>query len=150
MEQKAGFEILLIDDNRADVRMVREGLKFVGSTARLSVAVDGIDALRRLRRDGEYSAVPAPDLILLDLRLPKKNGFEVLREVKQDPLLASIPVVVQSSSETPEDICGAYRLHANCYVNKITDLDEFGRKMRILIDFWTGVVKLPQGEHFEK
>jgi chemotaxis family two-component system response regulator Rcp1 len=139
------MEILLIDDNPADVRMVREGLKEALPDARLSVAADGVEAIRFLRREGRHSRAPRPDLIILDLRLPKKSGFDVLVEIKQDPALANIPVVVQSSSEAPIDIQRAYSLHANCYITKPAGFDEFTRTMRVLADFWVTVAKLPSG-----
>ncbi len=143
--ERIHMEILLIDDNPADVRMVREGLKEALPDARLSVAEDGVEAIRFLRREGRHSRAPRPDLIILDLRLPKKSGFDVLVEIKQDPTLANIPVVVQSSSEAPIDIQRAYSLHANCYITKPAGFDEFTRTMRILADFWVTVAKLPSG-----
>jgi chemotaxis family two-component system response regulator Rcp1 len=139
------MEILLIDDNPADVRMVREGLKEALPDARLSVAADGVEAIRFLRREGHHSRAPRPDLIILDLRLPKKSGFDVLVEIKQDPALANIPVVVQSSSEAPIDIQRAYSLHANCYITKPAGFDEFSRTMQVLAEFWVTVAKLPSG-----
>jgi CheY-like chemotaxis protein len=139
------MEILLIDDNPADVRMVRDGLKDALPAARLSVAIDGVEAIRFLRREGHHLRAPRPDLIILDLRLPKKSGFDVLAEIKQDPTLANIPVVVQSSSEAPIDIQRAYSLHANCYITKPAGFDEFTRTMRVLADFWVTVAKLPSG-----
>jgi chemotaxis family two-component system response regulator Rcp1 len=147
---KQGFgrtpmEILLIDDNPADIRMVQEGLKEALPTAHLSVAVDGVEAMRFLRREGCYSKAPRPDLIILDLRLPKKSGFEVLQDIKQDSALGNIPVVVQTSSEAPIDIQRAYSLHANCYITKPAGFEEFSRTMRVLADFWVTVAKLPNG-----
>jgi chemotaxis family two-component system response regulator Rcp1 len=139
------MEILLVDDNPADVRMVREGLREALPHASLSVTPDGVEAIRFLRREGHYSRAPRPDLIILDLRLPKKSGFDVLVEIKTDPALANIPVVVQSSSEEPIDIQRAYSLHANCYITKPAGFDEFSRTMRVLADFWVTVVKLPDG-----
>jgi chemotaxis family two-component system response regulator Rcp1 len=139
------MEILLVDDNPADVRMVREGLKEALPDARLSVAADGVEAIRFLRREGHHSRAPRPDLIILDLRLPKKSGFDVLVEIKQDPALANIPVVVQSSSEAPIDIQRAYSLHANCYITKPAGFDEFSRTMQVLAEFWVTVAKLPSG-----
>jgi chemotaxis family two-component system response regulator Rcp1 len=144
-QERIHMEILLVDDNPADVRMVREGLKEALPDARLSVAGDGVEAIRFLRREGRHARAPRPDLIILDLRLPKKSGFDVLVEIKQDPALANIPVVVQSSSEAPIDIQRAYSLHANCYITKPAGFDEFSRTMRVLADFWVTVVKLPDG-----
>jgi chemotaxis family two-component system response regulator Rcp1 len=144
-QERIHMEILLVDDNPADVRMVREGLKEALPDARLSVAGDGVEAIRFLRREGSHARAPRPDLIILDLRLPKKSGFDVLVEIKQDPALSNIPVVVQSSSEAPIDIQKAYSLHANCYITKPAGFDEFSRTMRILADFWVTVAKLPSG-----
>lgn len=139
------MEILLVDDNPGDVRMIMEGLKEALPSAHLSVAADGVDAIRFLRREGEYLKAPRPDLILLDLQLPKKSGFDVLAEIKLDQELKDIPVVVQTSSEAPLDIHRAYNLHANCYITKAPDLDEFARTMRSLTEFWVTVAKLPGG-----
>jgi chemotaxis family two-component system response regulator Rcp1 len=144
-EERIYMEILLVDDNPADVRMVRDGLQEALPDARLSVAADGVEAIRFLRREGRHARAPRPDLIILDLRLPKKSGFDVLVEIKQDPALANIPVVVQSSSEAPIDIQRAYSLHANCYITKPAGFDEFSRTMRVLADFWATVAKLPSG-----
>src|SRR6266576_3413346 len=107
------MDILLVDDNPGDVRMVVEALKEALPAARLSVAIDGTEAMRFLRREGRYYKAPRPDIIFLDLRMPKKSGFDVLEEVKQDPTLASIPIVVQTSSAAPTDVERAYSLHAN-------------------------------------
>jgi chemotaxis family two-component system response regulator Rcp1 len=139
------MEILLIDDNPADVRMVRDGLIEALPDAQLSIAADGVEAMRFLRREGRHARAPRPDLIILDLRLPKKSGFDVLFEIKQDSTLANIPVVVQSSSEAPIDIQRAYSLHANCYISKPAGFDEFSRTMRVLAEFWVTVAKLPSG-----
>jgi chemotaxis family two-component system response regulator Rcp1 len=139
------MEILLVDDNPADVRMVIDGLKDVLPEAHVNLASDGAEALRFLKREGRFSKAPRPDLIILDLRMPRKSGFDVLVEIKQDPMFANIPVVVQSSSESPIDIQRAYSLHANCYITKPAGFDEFSRTMRVLADFWTTVVKLPSG-----
>jgi chemotaxis family two-component system response regulator Rcp1 len=139
------MDILLVDDNPGDVRMVVEALKEALPAARLSVAVDGIEAIRFLRREGRYYKAPRPDIIFLDLRMPKKSGFDVLEEVKQDPTLASIPIVVQTSSAAPGDVERAYSLHANCYITKPADLDELSRTMRVLAEFWVTIAKLPDG-----
>jgi len=139
------MEILLVDDNPGDVRIVMLGLKEALPAARLSVVGDGVEAMQFLRREGKYAKAARPDIILLDLRLPKKSGFDVLAEIKQDPKFLNIPVVVQSSSEAPIDIHRSYGLHANCYITKPTGLDEFSRTMRILAEFWVTVAKLPDG-----
>jgi chemotaxis family two-component system response regulator Rcp1 len=139
------MEILLVDDNPGDVRIVMMGLKEALPAATLNVVGDGVEAMQFLRKEGKHSKAPRPDIILLDLRLPKKSGFDVLAEIKQDPKFLNIPVVVQSSSDAPIDIHRAYGLHANCYITKPTGLDEFSRTMRILAEFWVSVAKLPDG-----
>jgi two-component system, chemotaxis family, response regulator Rcp1 len=139
------MNILLVDDNPGDVRMVVEALKEALPAARLSVAIDGTEAMRFLRREGRYYKAPRPDIIFLDLRMPKKSGFDVLEEVKQDPTLASIPIVVQTSSEAPTDVERAYSLHANCYITKPENLDELSHTMRVLAEFWVTIAKLPDG-----
>ncbi len=143
------MNILLVDDNPVDVRIVAEGLKEALPDARLSVAKDGIEAINFLHQTDKYANAPRPDLILLDLRLPKKSGFEVLHEIKQDPVLATIPVVIQSSSEEMADIQKAYSLHANCYIAKPDTLDEFSWTMQLLADFWLTAVKLPEAEDWK-
>jgi chemotaxis family two-component system response regulator Rcp1 len=143
------FEVLLVDDNPGDVCAVRESLKEAHPTARLNVAKDGVDAIRFLRREGECVSAPRPDLLLLDLRLPRRSGFDVLREIKNDPGLASIPVVIQSSSASSADVNRAYRMHANSYITKSRDLDEFGRTMRALFGFWGATAKLPGKDYPE-
>ena len=152
-KQDIGFtlmDILLVDDNPGDVRMIVEALKEALPAARLSVAIDGVEALRFLRREDRYYKAPRPDLILLDLRLPKLSGFDVLAEVKRDPRFANIPIIVQTSSEAPTDVHRAYSLHANCYITKPSDLEEFGRTMRVLAEFWVTIAKLPDGGHHAK
>ena len=139
------LDILLIDDNLADVRMVTEGLRETIPSARLSVTRDGVEAIQFLRQQGSYSAAPRPDLVLLDLRMPKKSGFEVLREIKEDRALANIPVVVQSCSESALDVQKAYSLRANSYMTKPIGVDEFNRALRVLVEFWITVAKLPDG-----
>jgi CheY-like chemotaxis protein len=125
--------------------MIVDGLTEVLPNAHLSLAADGVEAMRFLRREGRHSKAPRPDLVILDLRLPKKSGFDVLKEIKEDPALGNIPVVVQSSSEAQVDIELAYSLHANCYITKPAGFEEFSRTMRALAEFWVAVVKLPDG-----
>jgi CheY-like chemotaxis protein len=139
----AAPEILLIDDNLGDARLIAEVLHMAAPEARLSVTRDGVEGIRFLRRAGEFATAPAPDLILLDLRMPKRNGLEVLAEVKQDPILRSIPVVVLTSSEAPQDIRNAYDLHANCFITKPIDLKGFLKAIQSLTDYWFGVARLP-------
>lgn len=118
-------EILLVEDNPADVRLTREALHEGKVRNSLSVASDGVEALEFLRRQGRHADAPTPDLILLDLNLPRKDGREVLEEIKADPALRHIPIVVLTSSQAEQDILRAYDLHANCYVTKPVDLDQF-------------------------
>jgi len=137
------IEILLVEDNPADVELTRESLKDSGIVNSLHVTYDGEEALRFLRKEGEFSDKPAPDLIFLDLNLPKVDGREVLREVKDDPVLRKIPVVVLTSSQADEDIVRTYDLHANCFVSKPLDLDQFTTVVKKIEDFWFGIVRLP-------
>jgi two-component system, chemotaxis family, response regulator Rcp1 len=129
--------ILLVEDNPGDVRLVRESLRESGLPHRLAVAMDGVEALEQLR------GPERPDVMLLDLNLPRKDGREVLAEVKSDPGLKSIPVVVLSSSDAQDDVSAAYALHANCYVTKPVDLDQFLDVVATIQRFWMGVAKLP-------
>jgi len=136
-------EILLVEDNPADVRLTREALLEGKVRNNLSVAADGVEALAFLRREGSYAGAVVPDLILLDLNLPRKDGREVLEEIKADPSLRHIPVVVLTSSQAEQDILRAYDLHANCYVTKPVDLDQFIHVVQSIEDFWFTIVKLP-------
>jgi len=136
-------EILLVEDNPGDVRLTREALREAKVRNNLSVAPDGVEALAYLRKEGQYADAVRPDLILLDLNLPRKDGREVLEEVKADPALRHIPVVVLTSSQAEQDILRAYDLHANCYVTKPVDLDQFITVVRSIEDFWFTIVKLP-------
>ncbi len=141
----AAVEILLVEDNPADVRLTREALRegAGGLRHRLHVVEDGVQALAFLRREAGYWEVPRPDLILLDLNLPRKDGREVLQEIKADPELRSIPVVVLTTSRSEEDVLRSYQLHANCYVTKPVDLDQFLEVVRRIEAFWLGVARLP-------
>ena len=136
-------EILLVEDNPGDVRLTREALKEGKIRNHLHVAADGVEALSFLRQEGPNEGAPRPDIILLDLNLPRKNGREVLEEIKEDPDLRQIPVVVLTTSEAEQDVMKAYTLHANCYISKPVDLDQFIRVIRSIEDFWLTVVKLP-------
>jgi CheY-like chemotaxis protein len=136
-------EILLVEDNPGDVRLTREGLREGKVQNNLSVAPDGVEALAFLRRQGKYADAARPDLILLDLNLPKMDGREVLEVIKADPSFRNIPVVVLTSSQAEEDIARAYDLHANCYISKPVDLDQFIRVVKSIEDFWFTIVKLP-------
>jgi two-component system, chemotaxis family, response regulator Rcp1 len=137
------IDILLVEDNPGDVRLTREALREGKVRNHLYVAADGVEALRFLRREGEHADAVRPDLILLDLNLPKKDGREVLEEIKGDPALRSIPVVVLTSSQAEQDICRAYDLHANCYVTKPVDLEQFITVVKSIEAFWFTIVKLP-------
>jgi CheY-like chemotaxis protein len=137
------IEILLVEDNPADVRLTMETLKEEKVLNNLSVVTDGAQAMAYLRREGAYGKAPRPDMILLDLNLPKKDGREVLREIKKDPSLMTIPVIVLTISKTDEDIVRSYDLRANCYISKPVDLKQFIKVTRAIRNFWLGVVKLP-------
>jgi CheY-like chemotaxis protein len=137
------IEILLVEDNPGDVRLTIEALKEGKVRNNLSVAKDGVEALSFLRREGSFGGSARPDLILLDLNLPRKDGREVLAEIKDDPVLRRIPVVVLTTSKAEEDILRTYDLHANCYITKPVDLDQFISVVRSIDDFWLSVVRLP-------
>lgn len=137
------IEILLVEDHPGDVRLTIEALKDGKVLNRLTVAADGEEALAVLRRTGPDTGVPRPDVILLDLNLPKKSGFEVLAAIKEDPALKRIPVVVLTTSEAERDVLRTYELHANAYVVKPVDLQQFIAVVQSVEDFWFTVVKLP-------
>lgn len=139
----SGIRILLVEDNPGDVRLTREALKEAKVNNQLFVVEDGVEAMAFLRNDGGYADAPRPDLILLDLNLPKKDGREVLEEIKQDLELKRIPVVVLTTSRAEEDILKSYNLHANCYVTKPVDLDQFINIVKSIEDFWLTIVRLP-------
>jgi CheY-like chemotaxis protein len=140
------IEILLVDDSPSDVDLTREALQDTKVHNNLSVVGDGVEALAFLRREGQFADAPHPDLILLDLNLPKKDGREVLAEIKADPTLRRIPVVVLTTSDAERDIIETYNLHANCYVKKPVDLDAFVHVVRSIDNFWLAIVKLPPAE----
>ena len=140
------IEILLVEDNPGDVRLTIEALKEGKVANEINVAVDGIEALAFLRREGKYENAPKPDLILLDLNLPKKNGREVLAEIKMNSHLKCIPVVILTSSQAEKDIVTTYNLHANCYITKPVDFDQFIKVVKSIENFWFKVVKLPPNE----
>ena len=137
------IEILLVEDNPGDARLTIEAFKEGRVTNSLTVINDGADALAYLRREGKYSAAKQPDLVLLDLNLPKMDGREVLAEVKSDERLRNIPVVVLTTSSAPEDVKKAYGNHANCYITKPVGLDQFLRVVQSIESFWLSLVKLP-------
>jgi len=137
------IEILLVEDNPGDVRLTQEALRDGKVRNSMHVAADGVEALAFLRREGKFADALRPDVILLDLNLPKKDGREVLAEIKTDPDLRRIPVVVLTTSEAEEDILRAYNLYANAYVAKPVDLDKFIAVVKSIEDFWLEIVKLP-------
>lgn len=136
-------EILLVEDNPGDVRLFMEALKKNKVLNNLHVVEDGVAAMAFLRREGEYVNAPRPDLILLDLNLPKKDGREVLAEIKADEDLKRIPVVVLTTSTDSEDITNTYNNYGNCYIHKPIDVDQFFKVVRSIKDFWLTIVKLP-------
>lgn len=138
------IEILLVEDNPGDVRLAVEALRDGKVANRLHIVEDGVEAMSFLRREGRYADVPRPDLILLDLNLPRKDGREVLAEIKQDADLKRIPVVILTSSAAEQDVVQAYNLYANCYIVKPIDLDQFLKVVRSIEDFWLIVATLPQ------
>ncbi len=136
-------EILLVEDNPGDVRLTRETLKDSKVLNHMSVVDDGVEAMAFLRREGKYVKATRPDLILLDLNLPKKDGREVLAEIKADEQLRRIPVVVLTTSSAEQDILKMYDLHANCYITKPVDLNQFSAIVKAIEEFWFTIVKLP-------
>jgi chemotaxis family two-component system response regulator Rcp1 len=140
------IEILLVEDNPGDVRLTFEALKDAKVINHLNVAKDGIEALALLRRQGPYANAARPDLILLDLNLPLKDGRQVLSEIKSDEGLKRIPVVILTTSKAEEDILKTYNLHANCYITKPVALDQFITVVKSIEDFWFTIVKLPNGK----
>jgi CheY-like chemotaxis protein len=137
------ISVLLVEDDPGDVLLVREAFEDHKVGNSLSVVRDGVEAMQYVRREGDYSQAPRPDLILLDLNLPRKSGIEVLAEIKRDPQLSTIPTVVLTTSEAEEDIVGAYKLHANAYITKPVDFAQFSQIVHQIDDFFIGLVKLP-------
>jgi CheY-like chemotaxis protein len=136
-------EILLIEDNPGDVELIREALQSGKLLNHISVSVDGEQAMEFLNRQNGYAAAPRPDLIMLDLNLPKKNGFEVLEEIRAQPRLSRIPVIILTSSQADRDILKGYDLHANCFISKPVEVEEFLTVVRSTGEFWLTLVKLP-------
>jgi chemotaxis family two-component system response regulator Rcp1 len=137
------IEILLVEDNPGDVRLTVEGLKESKVRNNLHVAGDGVEAMEFLRRQGRHVAAVRPDLVLLDLNLPRKDGREVLSEIKSDPKLKTIPVVVLTTSRAEQDVVRSYELQANCYITKPVDLEQFIAVVRSIEHFWFTIVTLP-------
>ena len=142
-DQRPLLDLLLIEDNPSDIRLLTEVFKEAGVPTVMSVARDGEEAMMFLRRRGRFASAPRPALIVLDLNLPRKDGREVLAEIKQDPDLRSIPVVVLTTSSAQQDIQKSYDLHANCYIVKPMGLEEFAQIVRSIQDFWLSVISLP-------
>ena len=140
-------EILLVEDNPADVRLVQEALKESRIRNELYVTCDGEEGMAFLRREGAYATAPQPDLVLLDLNLPKKNGREVLAEIKNDPGLRHVPVVVLTTSNSDRDVLESYNLHANCYVRKPVQFQAFIDVVQSIENFWFAIVTLPKPPH---
>ena len=137
------IEILLVEDNPGDVRLTQEALKENKIRNNLHVAKDGVEAMKFLRKMNGHAGAPRPDLILLDLNLPKKDGREVLTEIKTDEKLRSIPVVILTTSDADDDVAKAYQMYANCYVRKPIDLNRFIEVVKIIENFWLSIVELP-------
>ena len=142
-EESRPIEILFVEDNAGDVRLVKEALEENKFLNNLHMARDGVEAMKFLHKEGEYANAVRPDLILLDLNLPKKDGREVLAEVKVDEDLKRIPVVIMTISKAEEDILKTYNLHANCYITKPIDLDQFIKVVKSVENFWLAIVELP-------
>ena len=138
------IEILLVEDNPGDVRLTREALRDGKVRNNLHVVEDGVEAMAFLRREGKYVDMPRPDIVFLDLNLPRKNGREVLAEVKSDALLTHIPVVVLTTSADEHDVLKAYEYHANCFITKPVDLEQFLHVVRSIEEFWFTIVRLPR------
>jgi two-component system, chemotaxis family, response regulator Rcp1 len=139
-------DILLVEDNPGDVRLTKEALKDAKVLNEIFVARDGVEAMDFLHKQGQFKEAPVPDMILLDLNLPRKDGREVLAEIKKDPKLKHIPVIVLTTSKADEDIIKTYNLHANAYITKPVDLNRFVEIIHALEEFWFTIVKLPPKE----
>ena len=137
------IEILLVEDNPGDARLAKEALRESKLRNNLNIVVDGVEAMDYLHKKGKYADATTPDLVLLDLNLPKKDGREVLAEAKADDKLKRIPVVILTTSTAEEDVLKTYDLHANCYISKPIDLDQFMKVVKSIEDFWITIVKLP-------
>lgn len=137
------LQVLLVEDNPGDVRLTEEAFKDAKVQLEMHVAVDGVEAMEFLHREGKFADCPRPDLILLDLNLPRKDGRDVLAEIKGDPSLMTIPVVILTTSASDVDIESSYMLHANCYISKPVDMEGFLTVVKSIDDFWLSVVKLP-------
>lgn len=141
------MEVLLVDDNPADVRLMREAFRETRLNSTLRVAADGIEAMAYLRHEGDYASMPRPDIVLLDLNLPRKNGHEVLAEIRRDPSLRLIPVVVLTTSSSPDDIQRSYDLQANCFITKPADIERFIGAVKTIGEHWLRLASLPDSRH---
>jgi len=137
------IEILLVEDNPGDARLAKEALRESKLRNNLNIMIDGVEAMDYLHKKGKHADSTTPDLVLLDLNLPKKDGREVLAEIKADDKLKRIPVVILTTSTAEEDILKTYDLHANCYISKPIDFDQFMKVVKSIEDFWITIVKLP-------
>jgi two-component system, chemotaxis family, response regulator Rcp1 len=146
--KKDPVHILIVDDNTTDLVIMREAFADTQIDAVLDVAINGEEAMKYLRRVGEFAKSPRPDLIILDLNMPRKNGHEVLHEIKSDPLLLRIPVIVLTTSQAEEDVSRAYAAHANCYIRKPVDFVEFEKVMGTIERFWFETVILPMAKPY--
>jgi two-component system, chemotaxis family, response regulator Rcp1 len=142
------IEILLVEDNPGDARLAKEALKESKLKNNLYIADDGVEAMDFLNKKGKYKDMPRPDLVILDLNLPRKDGREVLNEIKTDDNLKRIPVVILTISKAEEDILKSYNLHANCFISKPIDLDQFIKVVKSIEDFWLTIVKLPNAKDY--
>lgn len=149
-ERRSPHRILIVEDSPTDVLLAREALEQSTMPCDLEVVVDGVEALAYLRREGRYADASRPDLVLLDLNLPRKDGRAVLREIKADPSLRLIPVAVLTTSQADADVLEAYGLHANCYLVKPVDFERFAAVVRTLEEFWFSVVRLPAEARHER
>jgi two-component system, chemotaxis family, response regulator Rcp1 len=144
------IDILVVEDNPGDARLIEEVFHANKNSYHLHLVEDGVEAMNYLNKEGKFLNSPRPDVIFLDLNLPKKDGREVLAEIKSDLNFKQIPVVIMTTSQADEDISKAYSLHANCFITKPLDLDEFNNAIKSLIEFWCVIVKLPQKGHTSK
>ena len=140
------IDILMVEDNPADVRLAQEAFKYQKLSNPLNIVKDGVEAIKYLRKEGRYAEVARPDIILLDLNLPRMSGQEVLKTIKEDENLSTIPVVILSTSDAEKDILKAYQSHANCYITKPVDFEKFADVVRQVEGFWFSVVKLPNAK----
>ncbi len=144
MTNAKAVEILLVEDNPGDARLTEEAFKDSRLLNSMHRVTDGVEALAYLRQEGQYATAARPDIILLDLNMPRKDGREVLAEIKEDPDLKSIPVVVLTTSDADTDVMKSYELHANCYITKPVDLEKFMNIVQRIEDFWLAIVRLPR------